>query len=262
MDDRPHGNCYWDEPGRLLAGEYPGAQAVEETRRKVGRFLDCGVDYFIDLTEVGELAPYHAILREVAGERGIPVGYERMPIPDVDVPRSRSDMVAILDAIDGAVAARRTVYVHCWGGVGRTGTVVGCHFGRRGAEGETALERLAALWLQMAKSRRRPRTPETAEQTEYVQHWREDVRGPGGQTRIALRREIPASRRDQEHVVGCLLGGAVGDALGAPVEFWSLQQIREHYEAAGIADLAPAYGRAGAITDDTQMTLFTAEGLL
>ncbi|MDP8922049.1 MAG: ADP-ribosylglycohydrolase family protein [Chloroflexota bacterium] len=61
---------------------------------------------------------------------------------------------------------------------------------------------------------------------------------------------------------GCLLGGAVGDALGAPVEFMSLAEIRARFGPRGIRDYSPAYGRLGAITDDTQMTLFTAEGLL
>jgi len=61
---------------------------------------------------------------------------------------------------------------------------------------------------------------------------------------------------------GCLLGGAVGDALGAPVEFLSLAEIRERFGAAGISEFAPAYGLVGGITDDTQLTLFTAEGLL
>lgn len=63
-------------------------------------------------------------------------------------------------------------------------------------------------------------------------------------------------------VRGALLGGAVGDALGAPVEFLSLAAIRERFGPAGVQDYAEAYGRHGAITDDTQMTLFTAEGLL
>lgn len=61
---------------------------------------------------------------------------------------------------------------------------------------------------------------------------------------------------------GCLLGCAVGDALGAPVEFQSLASIRERFGPAGITEFARSYGRLGAITDDTQMTLFTAEGLL
>lgn len=61
---------------------------------------------------------------------------------------------------------------------------------------------------------------------------------------------------------GCLLGGAVGDALGAAIEFDPLPSIRDQFGPAGLTDFAPAYGRLGAITDDTQMTLFTAEGLL
>jgi ADP-ribosylglycohydrolase len=61
---------------------------------------------------------------------------------------------------------------------------------------------------------------------------------------------------------GCLLGGAVGDALGAPVEFMSLAEIRAQFGRAGITEFTTAFERKGAITDDTQMTLFTAEGLL
>lgn len=61
---------------------------------------------------------------------------------------------------------------------------------------------------------------------------------------------------------GCLLAGAIGDALGAAVEFMSSSAIRAKYGPAGIEEFDVAYGRRGAITDDTQMTLFTAEGLL
>lgn len=61
---------------------------------------------------------------------------------------------------------------------------------------------------------------------------------------------------------GCLLGGAAGDALGAPVEFMTAAAIHRQFGPDGIADFAMAYNRKGAITDDTQMTLFTAEGLI
>jgi ADP-ribosylglycohydrolase len=70
------------------------------------------------------------------------------------------------------------------------------------------------------------------------------------------------TRRSLEHICGCLLGGAVGDALGAPIEFDALATIRCRFGPAGVRDYAPAYGRVGASTDDTQMTLFTAEGLI
>ncbi len=66
----------------------------------------------------------------------------------------------------------------------------------------------------------------------------------------------------RERFRGCFLGGAVGDALGAPVEFMSRSAIVTRFGEEGIRDLVPAYGRLGAITDDTQMALFTAEGLL
>jgi ADP-ribosylglycohydrolase len=74
--------------------------------------------------------------------------------------------------------------------------------------------------------------------------------------------KIMNNRRSLEHVAGCLLGGAVGDALGASVEFMSLYQILKKYGSEGIGDYDRAYGRKGAVTDDTQMTLFTAEGLI
>ena len=57
---------------------------------------------------------------------------------------------------------------------------------------------------------------------------------------------------------GCLLAGAVGDALGSPIEFWSLASIRARYgDRVSLTELPRA-----AFTDDTQMTLFTAEGLI
>jgi ADP-ribosylglycohydrolase len=61
---------------------------------------------------------------------------------------------------------------------------------------------------------------------------------------------------------GCLLAGALGDALGAPLEFLTLASIRARFGPEGATRPERAYGRLGAITDDTQMTLFTAEGLI
>nr|WP_246329494.1 ADP-ribosylglycohydrolase family protein [Chthonobacter rhizosphaerae] len=59
-----------------------------------------------------------------------------------------------------------------------------------------------------------------------------------------------------------MIGGACGDALGAPVEFLHIPEIRRVYGDRGITDFDTAYGVFGAITDDTQMTLFTVEGLI
>lgn len=65
-----------------------------------------------------------------------------------------------------------------------------------------------------------------------------------------------------DRIAGCLLGGALGDALGAAIEFDSIEVIRRRHGVHGVQGLVPAYGRRGAITDDTQMTLFTVEGII
>ncbi|WBB63238.1 ADP-ribosylglycohydrolase family protein [Streptomyces sp. WMMC500] len=83
-------------------------------------------------------------------------------------------------------------------------------------------------------------------------------------TRKAPERQ--AVERYRSRVRGCLLGGAIGDALGGPVEFWSLERIRSECGPDGVREYRPedvacarTYGR---ITDDTQMTLFTVEGMI
>lgn len=91
---------------------------------------------------------------------------------------------------------------------------------------------------------------------------------------VTLKTDVPVAaipvwhgKRQQRRTVlgrfrGCLLGGAVGDALGAPVEFMARNEILARFGPQGITGYAPAYGGLGTITDDTQMTLFTAEGLI
>ncbi|MFD3616798.1 ADP-ribosylglycohydrolase family protein [Streptomyces sp. NPDC058676] len=63
-------------------------------------------------------------------------------------------------------------------------------------------------------------------------------------------------------VRGTLLGAAVGDALGAPVDGLGLAEIRETYGAEGLVDLGFGYGRRGAVSHLTQLTLFTVDGLI
>jgi len=70
------------------------------------------------------------------------------------------------------------------------------------------------------------------------------------------------SRRTIEHFRACILGGAIGDAMGAPIEFMSIDQIRSTFGHHGLTGYSEAYGRLGAFTDDTQMTLFTTEGMI
>lgn len=66
----------------------------------------------------------------------------------------------------------------------------------------------------------------------------------------------------RSRVRGCLLGGAIGDALGAGIEFDELEKIRAGHGPQGVTGYVPAYGRRGAVTDDTQLALFTVDGLI
>jgi hypothetical protein len=68
---------------------------------------------------------------------------------------------------------------------------------------------------------------------------------------------IPADAEVRDRFQGCLLGGAIGDALGAVVNSMSRTEIVARFGSAGIRDYAPAFGRLGAITSHTQMSLFT-----
>ena len=170
--DRPLPNSYWIEHRRFAAGEYPGDTNTAAAEQKLRALLTAGVDTFVDLTELDEgLKPYASILTRLGEELDIPVSHQRFPIRDVGVPLKRGQMRCILDAIDAARGQGRVVYVHCWGGIGRTGTVVGCWFVRHGYSGSDALAQLAELWRGVEKSRRRPRSPETPEQERYVRNW-------------------------------------------------------------------------------------------
>ncbi|MGW2558200.1 ADP-ribosylglycohydrolase family protein [Streptomyces sp. NPDC001514] len=63
-------------------------------------------------------------------------------------------------------------------------------------------------------------------------------------------------------VRGCLLGAAIGDALGAGVAELTVEEIRAAHGPDGVTDYVPAYGRRGAVTAATQLTLFTVDGLI
>lgn len=160
-------DTYWLEPGRILAGEYPGDRYADGhadglARHRLACLREAGVEAIVDLTEEDEgLLPYAHLLDGIS--------HQRFPIEDVSVPRNEQTMVAILDAIDGH-ARGKVVYVHCLGGVGRTGTVAGCYPVRHGLDRGDAIARLAELRAGCRKAHRL--SPETPEQTDFVHRWR------------------------------------------------------------------------------------------
>lgn len=251
-DTTPFPGSYWVVPGMLLAGEFPGDQDQARARQKTGRLIDCGILKIINLMEADEtdhseklFNAYEPIAMQVASEKKLPIECHRFPIADLGVP-TISQMISILDKITVSIADKGPVYVHCRGGIGRTGTVVGCYLL------QNRIASPADVFDVIADLRRHDRkkhlvSPETDAQRHFVSNWL-------GKEKVTPTRH--------SRTVGCLIGGGVGDALGAPVEFMRLGEIRDRYGKAGISRFESAYGRKGAITDDTQMMLFTAEGLI
>ncbi len=170
---RPIEASYWLPGSGFLAGEYPGHWDRSEARRRISRFLGLGVSAFLDLTRPEDgLEPYLDLLVREAELLGIDTMHAPMPIQDMGVP-SVAEMAAILNRLDEWSRAGRTAYIHCWGGIGRTGTVVGCYLVRQGLDGPTALTTVQRLYETTGKHLTRDlRSPQTMEQRRFVLEWR------------------------------------------------------------------------------------------
>jgi hypothetical protein len=174
----PFTRSYWVRPGRLLAGYYPGAPSKEEAEDKLQSLIGAGIRCVINLVEEDErnwekkpLRSYQRLLTKLGTEHDFDLTYLRIPIRDQDVP-SEATMRAILDTIDGALARGQAVYVHCWGGRGRTGTVTGCYLARHGmALGEQALDQIA--FLRRNEGTADQPSPETENQCDMVRGWKQ-----------------------------------------------------------------------------------------
>jgi predicted protein tyrosine phosphatase len=167
---RPIPESYWVEPGRLLAGEYPGQFDVEMTRKRIDALIQAGFNSFIDLTKPNEIVAYIHILMDESKLYEVDIKHERFAIGGFGLPTPEL-MKSILDKIDAELQAGRKIYLHCWGGIGRTGTTVGCYLVRRGKTGDEALRQLAEWWQTVPKSRIHQRSPETREQAEFIRNW-------------------------------------------------------------------------------------------
>jgi len=173
---RPVRESYWVEPGQFLAGEYPGKFEEELTRQRLDALIEAGFDTFIDLTQSNEMFPYKNILLEQAAVYNVNATHARFPIRDFGLP-TPEQMNRILDKLEEDLGGGHRIYLHCWGGIGRTGTTVGCYLVRRGRTGEEALDQLSAWWRGAPKSQYHPQSPETQEQVNFIRTWAEqDVR--------------------------------------------------------------------------------------
>ena len=165
----PIQNSYWVIHGRFMAGEHPAIGSTDGIKLRLRWLIGQGINFIMDLTESGEAdVDYPIFIQNEAATSGIQITYQRFPIQDWHSP-SQEKMVEILETIDGALSEGKNTYLHCYGGLGRTGMTVGCYLVRRGYPGNEALAMIMKLRSEIPGTQKL--SPETAAQRKMVMEW-------------------------------------------------------------------------------------------
>ncbi|KAI8973082.1 protein-tyrosine phosphatase-like protein [Trametes punicea] len=146
---RPFPNSYWATPF-LVACEFPYCPLTpaqlerKHTKQKLDALLLAGVRTFVE--------------------------YHNFPIRDRSLPESVEFVRRIMNVFRDNERRARITAVHCRGGIGRTGLIVGCWLVECGIarDGDDALRMIAEEWKSVEKCSRYPLSPETGPQHEYV----------------------------------------------------------------------------------------------
>jgi ADP-ribosyl-[dinitrogen reductase] hydrolase len=214
--------------------------------KDIRAIIDQGADGVLTVMEPGEMAELEvADLGGRIAARGL--SWWRLEVPDGGVLHAgqHAQWDAMRRALASFILAGKNLVIHCRGGLGRTGTMA------------------AALLMDLADMnpgealarvrQARPGTVETPLQEAFIQNYRRNFpplfeAGEGGP--------------DVDRISACLLGGALGDALGYGVEFYTLSGILSAHGPDGVTGLTLDDAGLARFSDDTQMTLFTLEGVL
>ncbi len=270
MDD-PFTKTWWIVENQLLGGPYPGAVDPHEQERILTALLDLGIQTFISLQQENEtergttrFPDYRPTLHRLAKERGLEASFRRFPIRDQSAV-AIDTLVSVLDYIDEQRKAGHKIYVHCWGGNGRTGTVAGCWLVRHGRSAEQAFQEMSH-----SRSGRgfRFSAPENDRQRELVKSWHKldpqlskqasaNAKLSGAATTSSLA--VLTANEMTKRAAASLLGLALGDAVGTSIEFKAPGDFTPLTDMMGGG---PFHLEAGQWTDDTSMALCLAESLI
>lgn len=163
LHSKPSGYSY-RVAEQIWAGEYPVWEWNPAMQvRQLQLYTDFGITDFLDLTETDEMPPYEALLPPSARRYSF-------PIPNCGVPRDVHSVERILDRMEGMLCGHpgRRLYIHCHGGVGRTGMIVACYLARRwNLDADEALEQMRRRFAAHARSSWMS-APETEAQIDFV----------------------------------------------------------------------------------------------
>lgn len=169
-------------PGALYAGEIPSSINDDELERKIQTLYELGVTHIVNLTEVNEtnfkaipLRQYAQYAEAYYEQKGCEITCLRYPIRDLDIP-TITQMRTTIEALNSILKEGGCAYLHCWGGIGRTGTVLGCFL----LQNEILDHTTAISYISFLKRNtniRHRMSPETIEQCDFVRNW--DISSPG-----------------------------------------------------------------------------------
>lgn len=169
-------------PGALYAGEIPSSINDDELERKIQTLYELGVTHIVNLTEVNEtnfkaipLRQYAQYAEAYYEQKGCEITCLRYPIRDLDIP-TITQMRTTIEALNSILKEGGCAYLHCWGGIGRTGTVLGCFL----LQNEILDHTTAISYISFLKRNtniRNRMSPETIEQCDFVRYW--DTALPG-----------------------------------------------------------------------------------
>ncbi|MBQ4038998.1 MAG: ADP-ribosylglycohydrolase family protein, partial [Bacteroidaceae bacterium] len=160
--DTPIRNSYKVDD-RIYAGEYPATANEKLGRRDIDRFIRFGITHFIDLTESGELLPYTQWLHKEQT-------HIRFAIKDCGVPTTDKTAQLIKTITTILKEKENRIYIHCRGGIGRTGTIVACYYATFLKEYHPVIDLLTRQYSHCPKSAYRS-TPETLEQKRFIMQY-------------------------------------------------------------------------------------------
>ncbi|GAB4280711.1 MAG: protein-tyrosine phosphatase family protein [Marinilabiliales bacterium] len=170
----PFSRSYWVIPGKLLAGQIPVDTNPDISTQKIKNLLKLNIRCIINLQEENEtnsegilFRDYNHIISKIKPD--YKYNFYRFPIKDMGIPQKKL-MIKILNTIDFEINNGNTVYVHCWGGIGRTGTVIGCYLIRhKMANKNNVIDMIK--YLRRTDPENHRQSPETPEQINFILNW-------------------------------------------------------------------------------------------
>lgn len=254
----PYDKTWWITQGRVMGGCYPGTLDPKEQAKMIGGLLDLGIKLIINLQEPDEIgrggkkfADYTDLAMQLAKDRNVVVEVVRFPVKDQSIPTPEV-MKEILARIMSAVEHEKRVYIHCWGGNGRTGTVAGCWLVNQGCTTQQAFDKMAHDRQERGFTNS---APENETQRNFVRQWAKSKMPTGAK---ACDATSPFSS-EVDRAMGALVGLAVGDAVGTTVEFKAPGSFSPVSDMVGGG---PFGLKVGQWTDDTSMALCLAQSLI